>query len=98
MNHKKFVQKHNHQLTGSEEYFKESIIEEETLRIVHKVINELPPQSRKIILFSLQNMTNPEIAAKLNVSLNTIKTLKLKSYRFLRENLNKYLFLVFSLL
>lgn len=71
----------------SEKFFFNSMIEEETIHIIHSVISKLPPQSKKIILCCLDKMTNKEIADSLNISINTVKTLKQNSYKFIREKL-----------
>lgn len=78
----------------SNEFLMNNMIEEETYRIIHQAINGLAPQSKKIILLSLEGMTNKEIAETLKISINTVKTLKLRSYRSLREKLQKYIFIL----
>ena len=75
----------------------ELVIEEETYRIIHQAIKKLSPQSRRIIELSMQGYKNPEIANELNVSINTIKTLKRNAYKVLRENLKDQIFILFLL-
>ncbi len=65
------------------------IIEEEYYRQIHLAIDKLTTERKKVILYSMEGLSNKEIAKKTGVSVNTIKTLKLKAYRFLREELKQ---------
>lgn len=78
----------------SEDYFYESILEEETYRIVHQAINKLAPQSRKIVWLSMEGNKNQEIADHLNISINTVKTLKKNAYKELRNHLKDHIFVL----
>lgn len=69
---------------NSDEYY---IIEEEYFRQVFTVIQTLAPQRREIILLTLRGNKNEEIATKLNISINTVKTLKKKAYNDLRAQI-----------
>lgn len=71
----------------SESFFEETIIEEEVYSEVYKAIKGLSPQARKIVILSMNGLTNPEIAEDLQVSVNTVKTLKKVAYKKLREQL-----------
>jgi RNA polymerase sigma-70 factor (ECF subfamily) len=71
----------------SDEYFYELILEEETYSIVHQAVNRLAPQSRKIVWLSMEGNKNQEIADLLNISINTVKTLKKNAYKELRNQL-----------
>ncbi|KAA6309538.1 ECF RNA polymerase sigma factor SigW [termite gut metagenome] len=52
---------------------------------LYKAINGLPEQKRKICLFKMEeNLKNEEIAKRLNISLNTVKTHYLIALRMLR--------------
>jgi RNA polymerase sigma-70 factor (ECF subfamily) len=52
---------------------------------LYKAINGLPEQKRKICLFKIEeNLKNEEIAKRLNISLNTVKTHYLIALRMLR--------------
>lgn len=84
--------------TESESYFKDSVVEQETYRLLYQAIATLPTKSKKIIELSLSGMSNPEIAKELNVSINTIKTLKLRSYQTLRELLHDHKLAILILL
>lgn len=100
LNHIKLKSIRNNIVTNKlfkEELLYELIIEEETYRIIHHAIKKLPPQSRRIIELSMQGYKNPEIANELNVSINTIKTLKKNAYQALRGNLKDQVFVLFLL-
>ncbi len=70
------------------------IIEEEYYRQIYVAIDKLSPERKKVIMLSMEGLTNREIAEKAGVSVNTVKTLKLKAYRFLRTELELPAFLL----
>lgn len=82
----------------TEAFFRDQVIEEETYRLVHNAINRLSAQSRKIILLSLQGLSNTEIAEKLGISVNSVRKLKYNAYRKLRTLLKDHLYLALFLL
>jgi RNA polymerase sigma-70 factor (ECF subfamily) len=61
------------------------IVKGEAFSLLHKAIEKLPPQSKRVILRSMKGLSVQEVADSLGVSINTVKTLKLKAYRTLRE-------------
>lgn len=70
----------------------------ETIRILYAAIDRLPPQSQKIILLNLQGKNNNEVAEELNISVNTVKSLKKSAYMTLRKYVGKeYLWLLIFL-
>lgn len=82
--------------TPIEEY---DIEKEETIQRVYKLIEELPEQRRRILeLATFKGMSYMEIAERLNISVNTVKTQLSRAYHFLREKLiddNLILWLIF---
>ena len=70
-----------------EEISYDLLIEEETYRLLHTAIQQLPNRTKEIILLALQGHNNPEIAEILGISINTIKTLKKNAYTKLRQML-----------
>ena len=62
-------------------------VKEEIIRQLYCYIEELPSEQRRIILMKIEGYTWEEIAERLGVSINTIKTQKARSYKFLRERL-----------
>lgn len=67
--------------------YKETIVEEEVYSEVYKAIKKLSPQSRRIVVLAMNGLKNQEIADELNISINTVKTLKKRAYEHLREDL-----------
>ena len=58
---------------------------------ISKSIDELPPQCKKIFMLAyLENLTYNEIAEKLQLSKNTIKTQMGIAYKLLREKMKRY--------
>jgi len=68
------------------------VLETETIKIINRAINQLPPQSFKIMKLVLDGNKNGEIAEKLNISVNTVKTLKYNALKVLRVKLKGYYF------
>mgnify|MGYP000548429467 CR=1 FL=1 len=62
------------------------IIKEETFRLLDNTIELLPPKAREVIKLSLEGLSIREIAEKLDVSVNTIKTHKSYAFRKIREH------------
>lgn len=63
-------------------------VKEEVIRRLYVYIEELPTEQRRIILLRIEGNSWEEIASRLGVSLNTVKTQKTRVYKFLREKLN----------
>ena len=72
---------------AEEQFYLEEVTYQETLRILRAAIDQLPPQTREVILVSLDGKNNNEIAETLDISVNTVKTLKKNAYKSLRESL-----------
>ena len=62
-------------------------VKEEIIRQLYHHIEELPTEQRRIILLRIEGYTWEEIAERLGISINTVKTQKALSYRFLREKM-----------
>lgn len=81
-----------------EENYLQEVTLRETIRILYDAIDRLPPQSQKIILLNLQGKNNNEVAEELNISVNTVKSLKKSAYMTLRKYVGKeYLWLLIFL-
>ncbi|NOW93517.1 RNA polymerase sigma factor [Mucilaginibacter sp. SG564] len=62
------------------------LIEAEVLEEVQRAVEQLPPGYRKVIYLSyFEGLSNQETADYLQVSINTVKTQKVRSLRILRE-------------
>ena len=74
-------------------FFRDAIVEEETFRILSEAIEKLPTQMRAIMQLALEGKKNTEIAERLNVSPETVHTLKKVAYKKLRAFLTDYCYL-----
>jgi RNA polymerase sigma-70 factor (ECF subfamily) len=87
--------KHNLVNVESEYFFRDNLVEEETYQILYKALNNLPPQGQRVIELSLDGFKNQEIADKLEISINTVKTIKLRAFQSLRSELKINVFSFF---
>lgn len=76
-------------------FFHDAVIEEETYRIVTEAIDKLPNQMKTIIRLAMKGKKNIEIAKNLNISTETVHTLKKIAYKKLREYLKDYYYFLF---
>jgi RNA polymerase sigma-70 factor (ECF subfamily) len=95
--HQKIVTSYEKSCLESPEYFRDALVEEETARIIRTTVLQLPPRSRQIMLHSMKGLGNQEIATLLGISVNTIKTLKNKSFSLLRHKL-RHLFTLIGII
>lgn len=66
---------------------------------IQKVLDELPPQCSKVFKLSrFENLTYPEIAVKLEISVKTVESHMGKALKSMRTNLKEYLSLLICLL
>jgi RNA polymerase sigma-70 factor (family 1) len=85
--HKKVAGKYLLKQKGDrdEEVIMERIIEAEVLGEVHKALEKLPAGCWRVInLYYFKGLSNQEVATYLNVSVNTVKTQKLRALKMLR--------------
>ncbi len=71
----------------NDDHFVDEILREETYRLLKVAIDQLSPQAREVVRLALKGYSNQEIADELDVTINTIKTVKRRAYKFLRERL-----------
>lgn len=87
-------------LQADEERGAEMALEEETISRFYEILSELPDQQREILMCCLDGATVKEIAEKLSVSENTVKTQKKRAYSEVRSRLggryNSILLLLFT--
>jgi RNA polymerase sigma-70 factor, ECF subfamily len=70
----------------------DSTFSEQVERELDDAINNLPEQCKIIFCLSrYENLSYPEIASQLNISVSTVKTQMLRAMDKLRENMSKYL-------
>jgi RNA polymerase sigma-70 factor (ECF subfamily) len=66
---------------------------------LYRAIQRMPEQRRKILeLAAFESLSYKEVAARLNISVNTVKTQMGRAYQFLKEELDPNNFLLFHLL
>lgn len=83
---------------SSNETFLHHIIEAESSRLITEAIGKLSPQSRQVIEMTLEGKKMQEIADTLQLSKNTVKTVKYRALKRLSELLSKedfFSFLIF---
>lgn len=68
------------------------LIQDEYFRQIYIAIDTLSVQRRQVVLKTLEGKKMEAIAAEMNISVNTVKTLKRKAYNELREKLPAPLF------
>ena len=91
LKHKSVVQKHEQTLIyelESEQFFTNHVIEEDAFNQLYSEIKELPDSARNIMLLAMKGLKNREIAEKLNISENTVKTHKKIAYAKLKQKLS----------
>lgn len=85
-------------LFESKQDYCNSIISEESLRIFYQAVEKLPAQSRNVIQFSLDGLSNKEIAVEMSISENTVRSLKQTAYKKLKEALKDHYYILVILL
>ena len=84
----------NFEQLDSEFFFRDNLIEEETYQKIYEAVRNLPPQGQRVIELSLDGLKNQEIADDLNISVNTVKTIKLRAFTGMREELKENIFVL----
>ncbi|MGN0003689.1 MAG: RNA polymerase sigma factor [Sphingobacterium composti] len=97
------VESKYHQLTNFEDFvdldFDNAMIKAETIAEVNKLIHNLPRACQQVFkLYYLEGLSSKEIAAQLNISINTIKTQKLRGLKYIQSKLHPEYFLIFIFL
>jgi len=90
LKHRIVKQKHEAALIyelESDQFFTNHIIAEESFNKLYAEIKELPESARKIMLLALKGLKNREIAERLGVSENTVKTQKKIAYAKLKRKM-----------
>lgn len=78
----------------AEERYYALAIKEEVIRQLYNHIKELPAEQKRIILLRIEGYSWEEIASHLGVSINTIKTQRSRSFKFLRSKLNNVEYII----
>lgn len=99
--HQKAVRRHAEYAKYAEGgiFFENAVIEEEVCAMLYNSIADLPKECRRVFVLSeIEGLKLREIAEDLGVSMNTVKTHKLRATKFLREKLGKTLIIFLILL
>ena len=75
-----------------------NILEDEVNTMLYEAIKDLSEKSRDIVIMTLNGSSNIDIAKELNISVNTVKSVKLRAYRVLRKRLKGIQWLLLFLL
>jgi RNA polymerase sigma-70 factor (ECF subfamily) len=86
-----------HQQQLLEAGFMEPLISAETTRLINDAIEALPEQGRNVFKMSLSGLKNDEIAERLGISVNTVKTHKQRALASLRLSLGDTLLILLLL-
>lgn len=89
----------NYELAQRESVYEDDLVEKlenkELLSLFYKAVDALPPQKRDICLMKVRDeLSNKEIADKLGLSVNTVKTHYSEALKLLRISLGKTLIIV----
>ena len=81
------------------EIMDEMALEQDFYSNLHIAINKIPERRRQILLLAVfESLTYKEIADRLNISLNTVKTQMGRAYQTLKEELDPNDFIFLSLI
>ena len=89
----------NYEIAQSTPVYEDNLIEnlekKELMASFYKAVDMLPPQKRSICLMKVkEELTNQEIAERMNLSVNTVKTHYTEALKMLRIHLSKMLIIV----
>ena len=95
--HQKIVAEHQKEVIhakSEESFFKNHLIEEETYRLLLDSIEQLPEQTKKVCMMSMNGIQNAHIAEELELSTSTVKYHKKQALSILRERLKDHIYLL----
>lgn len=84
--------------TKEEEESQDYLMEEEMSRLLDEAINQLPKQCEQVIVGLLEGKSLQELADKMQISINSAKTYKLRAIQTLRSLLKDTPFLLLIIL
>ena len=71
----------------SDSIFDYNMLEEDVFHKLYKAVDQLSPRYKEAILLTINEYSNKEIAEQMQISINSVKTLKQRSYKLLRLKL-----------
>ena len=92
LEHQRVVKEYaaDYQLKASEVFFEETLIEQETYRILTEAIDTLPTRMKEVMQWALRGKKNAEIAELLDCSIENVRSLRQQAYKRLRQQLKDY--------
>lgn len=66
-------------------FFRDAVIENETYQFFYDPVGDLSPQSQRVTEFSLAGLKNADIAKEPGITVNTVKTTKLRAFDSLKK-------------
>lgn len=92
LEHRRVVEEYaaNYQRKASDLFFEETLIEQETYRILTEAIESLPTRMREVMRLALRGKKNAEIAELLDCSIENVRSLRQQAYKRLRGQLKEY--------
>jgi len=69
----------------SEQSFLNEVLREETYSLLYEAIKELSPQAEQVVTLALKGHSNQDVADELNITINSVKTVKKRAYSKLRK-------------
>lgn len=92
LEHQRVVKEYaaDYQLKASEVFFEETLIEQETYRILTDAIDTLPTRMKEVMQWALRGKKNAEIAELLDCSIENVRSLRQQAYKRLRQQLKDY--------
>lgn len=101
-NHNSIVEK-NYAIAQQEEVYEDNLLElleqKELMEAFHRAINNLPEQKKIVCLYKIEGrLSNQEIAEKMNLSIHTVKTHYAQSIDLLKEQMKKFMIIVFFII
>lgn len=89
----KRLQERHQKLEIDNDNYTDCLIQEEVYRRLREAIDTLPKRSAQIMNLSIQGLSQQEIADKMGITINSVKTMKAYAIKKLKEILPPMLFL-----
>lgn len=87
------------QVSEYEDDLVEKLEKREQMSLFYEALGKLPPQKKEVCLMKMrEDMSNQEIAERLHISVNTVKSHYQEALKILRKELLKLLIMVVSLI
>ncbi len=92
LNHQKIKANHAREtiaLFKNEKFIIDKESESEVTQLLYNAINQLPERRKEVLMWMLKGLRNQEIAARMNIQIQTVKTLRSQAYSDLRAYFDK---------